>query len=154
VGQRRIERLQQAAHAEQAALWPAWRLAYAAQLTCAPSGMDEVSAEILKRLSHTDRARADREAKVHADLIRDVFGNPFRPMPALSGSIRTWNGGVVVQLAQAIYQDRAFERLPILADALEEAGCDRLEVIEHLRGPGPHARGCWALDLVLGKRVL
>ena len=50
-----------------------------------------------------------------------------------------------------IYQERAFERLPILADALEEAGCDDPDILSHLRGPGPHVRGCWALDLVLGK---
>ncbi|MFO0842693.1 MAG: hypothetical protein U0797_09910 [Gemmataceae bacterium] len=55
------------------------------------------------------------------------------------------------QLAVAVHEERAFDRLPILADALEEAGCDEPEFLGHLRGPGPHVRGCWALDLLLGK---
>jgi hypothetical protein len=54
-------------------------------------------------------------------------------------------------VAQTIYNDRAFERMPELADALEEAGCSSGEIFGHCRGPGPHVRGCWALDLVLGK---
>ena len=57
----------------------------------------------------------------------------------------------VVQLAQSIYDDRAFDRLPILADALEEAGCTDAAILDHCRGPGPHVRGCWAVDLLLGK---
>jgi hypothetical protein len=56
-----------------------------------------------------------------------------------------------VQLACAIYDDRAFEQLPILADALEEAGCDNADILAHCRGPGPHVRGCWLVDLLLGK---
>jgi hypothetical protein len=55
-------------------------------------------------------------------------------------------------LAQAIYDDRAFDRLPILADALEEAGCDTADILAHCRGPGPHVRGCWVVDLILGKQ--
>ncbi len=57
----------------------------------------------------------------------------------------------VRQLAQAIYADRAFADLPVLADALEEAGCADDVILAHCRGPGPHARGCWVVDLVLGK---
>jgi hypothetical protein len=54
-------------------------------------------------------------------------------------------------LAQGIYEERAFDDLPVLADALEEAGCDQPDLLAHLRGPGPHVRGCWAVDLLLGK---
>jgi hypothetical protein len=54
-------------------------------------------------------------------------------------------------LAQAIYDERAFDRLPILADALLDAGCDNEELLAHLRSEGPHVRGCWAVDLILGK---
>ena len=64
---------------------------------------------------------------------------------------RSWLTSTVVGLADAIYADRAFDRLPILADALEEAGCDHPNVPAHCRGPGPHARGCWVVDLLLGK---
>jgi hypothetical protein len=62
-----------------------------------------------------------------------------------------WNGGAVRKLARAIYEKDAFDRLPILADMLEEAGCADPDILSHLRGPGPHVRGCWPLDLILGK---
>jgi hypothetical protein len=62
-----------------------------------------------------------------------------------------WNEGTVVKLTQGIYDDRAFDRLPVLADALEEAGCTNAEILAHCREPGPHVRGCWALDLLLEK---
>ena len=83
-----------------------------------------------------------------ADAVRDVFGNPFRPVafdPA-------WRTPRVLALAQAVYEERAFDRLPILADALEEAGCDNAALLAHCREPGLHARGCWAVDAVLGKK--
>jgi hypothetical protein len=93
--------------------------------------------------------RAERAAQ--AALLRDVFGLlPLCPVafgPAWAG----WNNGTVVQLAQGIYEDRAFDRLPILADALEEAGCQHQSILDHLRSPGPHVRGCWLLDLILGR---
>ena len=79
--------------------------------------------------------------------LRDIIGSPFRPVTIDPN----WVTSTVVGLASAIYDDRAFDRLPILADALEEAGCDSPDVLTHLRGDGPHVRGCWAVDLVLGK---
>jgi hypothetical protein len=63
----------------------------------------------------------------------------------------TWRTSNVTALAQAIYCDRAFDRLPILADALEDAGCDNADILNHCRQPGEHVRGCWVVDLVLGK---
>ena len=57
----------------------------------------------------------------------------------------------MAKLAQAIYEERDLRRLPVLADALEDAGCEDADLLGHLRGPGRHVRGCWALDLVLGK---
>jgi hypothetical protein len=87
-----------------------------------------------------------------ADLLRDLFGPaPFRPLPRLNPAWLAWEGGTVAKLAAAIYEERSFDRLPILADALEEAGCDAADLLTHLRGPGPHVRGCWAVDLLLGK---
>jgi hypothetical protein len=133
---------------EQGEQWDVWRLAHAAHLSCAPKRMERASAVILKRVSSAGKAQRKKEATVHANLIRDIFGNPFRPLPPVAPGWLEWNGGTVVRLAGAIYEDRAFERLPILADALEEAGCDRPELLEHFRHEGPHARGCWALDLV------
>jgi hypothetical protein len=92
-----------------------------------------------------------REVGRRCALIRCIFGNPFRPLPAADPAWLRWNGGAILKLARAVYEDRAFERLPILADALEEAGCADADLLGHLRGPGPHARGCWAVDWILGK---
>jgi hypothetical protein len=87
------------------------------------------------------------ERNAQSTLLWCLFGNPFRPV-ALSP---TWQTSTVTALAQAIYADRAFERLPILADALEDAGCDNADILKHCRQPGEHVRGCWVVDLVLGK---
>jgi hypothetical protein len=65
--------------------------------------------------------------------------------------VRAWEGGAVVELARAIYEERRFERMPILGDALEEAGCLDAAVLAHCRAAGPHARGCHVIDLVLGR---
>jgi hypothetical protein len=89
----------------------------------------------------------EAERRAQAKLLHELFGNPFRPV----AFDPRWRSETVTALASAIYEERAFDRLPILADALEEAGCDHAEVLTHLRGPGPHVRGCWVLDGVLGK---
>jgi hypothetical protein len=86
-----------------------------------------------------------RLAQCH--LLRCIFGNIFHAV-SFDPSWRTLQ---VVALAQAIYENRTFDRLPALADALEQAGCDNADILAHCRGPGPHVKGCWALDLVLGK---
>ncbi len=93
---------------------------------------------------------SDADAAWLAALVRDIFGNPFR-RPHLDWAWLKWEGGTVARLAEGAYQDRAFDRLPVLADALEEAGCADTDILSHLRGGGPHARGCWALDLLLGR---
>ncbi len=86
-----------------------------------------------------------------ADLIRDIFGNPFRPV-AVDPAWLAWNDGAIRKMAQAIYDERAFDRLPLLADALEDAGCADADILAHCRGPGPHVRGCWLVDSLLGKK--
>jgi len=83
-------------------------------------------------------------------LLRDIFGNPFRPI-TIAPTWLVWNDGVTRKLAQAIYEERAFDRLPILADALEEAGCANADLLNHCRQPVEHVRGCWVIDLILGK---
>jgi hypothetical protein len=87
---------------------------------------------------------------VQAGLIRCIFGNPFRPA-TVDPCWLTWNAGMVVQLAEMIYKERRFGDLPILADALEEAGCADEDILCHCRAPDEHVRGCWVVDLVLGK---
>jgi hypothetical protein len=87
------------------------------------------------------------ENKGQTDLLREIIGNPFRP---ISVDAR-WLTSTVVALAHAIYDDRTFGRLPILADALEEAGCTNADILNHCRQLGEHVRGCWVIDLLLGK---
>lgn len=82
-----------------------------------------------------------------AKLLRDIFGNPFRPVTADP----TWLSSTVVALARGMYDSRDFAAMPILADALQDAGCDNNDILDHCRGTGPHVRGCWVVDTVLGK---
>jgi hypothetical protein len=93
------------------------------------------------------QAAKAREKSFQCDLLRDLFGNPFRPVTVTP----CWQTPDVVTLAGHIYHDRAFERLPELAGALEAAGCTDEAVLAHCRGPGPHVRGCWVADVLLGK---
>ncbi|HET6574771.1 MAG TPA: hypothetical protein VFG68_14295 [Fimbriiglobus sp.] len=81
------------------------------------------------------------------DLIRCVFGNPFRP----TAFDPQWRTGTAVGLARTMYESRDFGAMPVLADALEEAGCDSPDALAHCRGESPHACGCWVVDGVLGK---
>jgi hypothetical protein len=91
------------------------------------------------------------ERKAQADLLRCLLHTPLgRPLAFEPGWLG-WNGDVVRRLAESMYEQRAFERLGVLADALEEAGCADPEVLGHCRGPGPHARGCWVVDLLAVK---
>jgi hypothetical protein len=92
-----------------------------------------------------------KEVESQAALLRDILGNPFRTATADPRWLN-WNDGTVVRIAQTIYDERAFDRMPILADALEDAGCDNADILRHCREPGEHVRGCWVLDLLLGKK--
>jgi hypothetical protein len=96
-----------------------------------------------------------------AAVLRECFGNPFRPAPIDPGWLH-WNDRCVEKMARVIYDEQRFEDLPILADALEEAGCTTLAILSHLRSvPRPasweapmvatHVRGCWVLDTLLAQ---
>lgn len=100
-----------------------------------------------KSAGRSARPMAQRERGVQVALLRDIVGNPFRPV----APDPNWRTSTVVALATTIYEGRTFELMPILADALSDAGCDNDDLLGHLRGPGPHVRGCWGLDLVLDK---
>jgi hypothetical protein len=94
----------------------------------------------------------DRVAAVEKELplvLRDIF-TPFRAV-TVEQSWLMWNDGAVTKIAREVYDERAFNRLPILGDALQDAGCDNPDILSHCRGPGPHVRGCWVVDLLLGK---
>lgn len=130
--------------------------------------------------THLANAAEEAERKSHCDLLRDVFGACLGPpgeegnwlpsgldhpllqheqwcrLPTQRDVVcrsewSAWNAGAIGRLARSIYDDEAFGLLPILADALEEAGCHDPEILEHCRGPGPHVRGCWVVDLLTGR---
>lgn len=88
------------------------------------------------------------EWAARAELLRDVWGNLFAPF-AFDAAWLFWQERAVPKLARAIYTEGAFHHLPILADALEEAGCNDARILDHLRGPSPHSRGCHVLDAIL-----
>jgi hypothetical protein len=87
------------------------------------------------------------EGAVQVDLLRDIFGNPFR----LAAVDPSWFTSTVLALASQMYDSRDFSPMPILADALQDAGCDNDDILNHCRQPGEHFRGCWVVDLLLGK---
>jgi hypothetical protein len=107
--------------------------------------------------SHTDRlgreeqtARYSRMRKSkERELALELVGpNPFRP----TSFFTAWRTSTAVALARQMYESRDFGAMPILADALQEAGCEDAAILDHCRGEGPHVRGCWVVDLVLGKQ--
>jgi hypothetical protein len=97
------------------------------------------------------RAAGERAGRAvrreQADLLRHLVGNPFHPV----NLDPSWLTPGVVNVADAVYESRAFDRLPVLADALEQAGCTNLDILAHCRQPGEHVRGCWVVDQLLGK---
>jgi hypothetical protein len=94
------------------------------------------------RFQKQARERWQREKRRYPPLAESPVGPPVW---------MTWRDGTVPKTAKTIYEDRAFDQLPVLADALEDAGCPEQEVIDHCRSEGPHVRGCWVVDLILGK---
>jgi hypothetical protein len=97
------------------------------------------------------------ERRCQSDLLRDLIGNPFHPVTPDPACL-VWHGGAVVKLAQSVYEERELPsghldaaRLAVLADMLEGAGCADPDLLGHLRRPGPHVRGCFAVDAILGK---
>lgn len=105
-----------------------------------------------------DRAKhRAREKVAQCSVFLDILGNPFRPI-TIDPAWHCRHDGIIVKFAQSAYDERALPsgeldrvRLAVLADALEEAGCSCVDIVEHLRSPGPHVRGCWVVDLLLGK---
>jgi hypothetical protein len=108
-------------------------------------GVVEESATVASWASLAENPAAARADQV--SILRDLIGNPFRPIPF----DKSWLTSTVVSLARTIYDARSFELLPVLGDALMDAGCANNEVLEHCRGPNNHVRGCWLLDLLLTK---
>jgi hypothetical protein len=98
--------------------------------------------------SDSYEAKCKLEKQQRATLVRDIFGSPFRPIPVEP----VWLTATVVAFAKGIYNDRAFDRMPILADALQDAGCENADILNHCWQPGEHVRGCWVVDLLTGRK--
>src|SRR5262249_32405429 len=94
--------------------------------------------------------RHQTEFTRQADLLRDIIGNPFRPV-TMDPAWAAWNGGTAVRLAEAMYRDHRFDAMPVLGDALEEAACTDTTILAHCRQLDGHVRGCWVADQLLGK---
>jgi hypothetical protein len=125
--------------AYEAAFWAAEPVATGAALH---------GAGMAARAIGVDGASIKTEEAAQAALIREIFGNPFRSRPRVKTA---WRTDTVTVLARQMYESRDFSAMPILADALQDAGCANDDILNHCRGLGPHVRGCWVVDLVLGK---
>jgi hypothetical protein len=112
----------------------------------AAAGLPRLAADPLAWTAASRTASKVKPSGAVLALLRDIF-NPFRPAFACPA----WDGGLIQRFASALYDERAFDRLPLLADLLEEAGITDAQLLGHLCDPGGHVRGCWAVDLLLGK---
>jgi hypothetical protein len=120
--------------------------AFAVSDACHPDELAEAVAENAAEAAAL--VGMPREEVAQVALVRDIFGNPFRP----AAFDPAWRTSDALLLARGIYEERAFDRMPILADALQDAGCTNEDVLSHCRDPQQvHVRGCWVVDLVLGK---
>ncbi len=124
-----------------------WRANLVAQVAVSPVS-PFASACLLLENRNTLPWRGGKKAV--ARLIREIFGYPFGPAIVVADPVLTWNDGTIQQLARAIYDRRSFDHLPVLADALEEAGCTNQSLLNHYRSGEEHVRGCWAVDAILG----
>lgn len=119
-----------------------WRFTHVMQVPQEPAAV----AKALRSLIATCPSDIARSVREVVRLIHEVIGNPFRPN-AFSSS---WRTDTAVLLARQMYASRDFAAMPILADALQEAGCDKGSILDHCRSAGVHVRGCWVVDLILG----
>jgi len=113
-----------------------------------PRSQAVVVSSTLRFADYHDSAWRQRVSKTQCDLLRDLFGNPFKPVQVPGKWLRT-TGQQAVEVARVIYDDRTFDELGILADALADADCPCEELIRHCRQTAPHGRGCWVVDLLL-----
>ena len=105
--------------------------------------------DLFDSLYHENAAGAE-EKRQQNRLLNDIFGNPFRPITVHTNWFM-WNDGLLHRMARTIYEERTFDDLTALADALEEAGCTDRAILGHCRSQEPHVRGCWVVDMLLGK---
>jgi hypothetical protein len=123
-----------------------WAALWLAEVTNSENAYGQVAHEIKRFIA--EGMLSVEYAPLGADLIRCIIGNPFRPVRMEP----SWTTPDVVALVRTLYASRNIEQLPMLADALENAGCCNRDILSHCRQPGLHVRGCWAVDLVLGRK--
>jgi hypothetical protein len=136
---------------------PYWEACWIAEVAATEKAYVEAPLELLRRGRHF-KDKASRDRVLLSDLIRELFGNPFRPL-AVAPPLLALHDELIVKLGHAAYEERLLpsghldpDRLAVLSDALIDAGCPPdNELLAHLRSPGPHVRGCHGLDLILGK---
>jgi hypothetical protein len=128
-------------HASQAAVWAAHD---SGEFAAREAAYTVIAATVC------DPTDPEEDNIYQAISLRCIIGNPFRPV-TINPTWLAWNDGTVRKIAQSIYDERAFDRMPILADALTDAGCDHADLLNHCRDEGPHVKGCWVVDLLLGK---
>jgi hypothetical protein len=133
---------------------PLWTAATAAATEASDQDASQAASSAASSAAFAEAGNAEGTAWVaarawQADLLREIFGNPFRPV-TIAKSWLAYNDGAVPKIARSIYDGRDFDQMGILADALEEAGCTNSEILAHCRQRREHIRGCWVLDLLLG----
>ncbi|HEY7155523.1 MAG TPA: hypothetical protein VH575_16290 [Gemmataceae bacterium] len=121
--------------------------AAAAMAATRTSGVRSVARAVALANGEDAQATAD---SVQVNLLHDIFCNPFRPI-TFDPAWLTWHEDLLVSMAQQMYDSRDFNDMPVLGDAMEEAGCQDQDILDHCRSRGEHVRGCWVVDLVLGK---
>jgi hypothetical protein len=152
----------QASYAAEAASWAAWEAAAAVAETLAQAAAHAKAYPPLPGEGEEgpwEAAEYIAERAAQCVLLRDIFANPFRPLPPLPASLLRWQDGIIPKMANAIYDERDLpsghlrpDRLAVLADGLQDAGCSDALLPGHLRGGGVHVRGCWAVDAVMGRQ--
>jgi hypothetical protein len=118
----------------------------AAKITAASRVLGVAVANLTLWIGQDGHRREPGRCAAVCSILRDIVGNPFRPVACEPA----WQTPEAVAIARSMYDDRRFEDLPFLADALEDAGCTSADLLQHCRNAGAHVRGCWILDLVLG----
>lgn len=148
-------------HRSEATLWSAaWAAANAAHIrgqglyVCMISSSPVDNAlDYASKYRDYEAQRGLDEQRAQCQLFRDIFGNPLRPL-SIDPAWLKWNAGTVLKIAQRIYDERCFDGMPLLGDALEESGCTESDILCHCRGSEPHVLGCWLLDLILNKAAI
>jgi hypothetical protein len=144
--------------------WMGVAIGFIAARDCALADAREAAHSVTGLITRVAWPDHESSARNSVAFLRDIIGDPFRPSRSLPSAVLNWNGGTVCRIARGIYDEHAFDRLPILHDALLDAGCNDEAILAHCREraphipgcwfidpSGPHVRGCWVVDLLLGK---